>query len=142
MIEVPLAECMSLRVPPRIPEAVRAGNVQQTGYEGAGGRNRLRRVISAMMSANLSRRDTAMERNPSVDEVAEHFTEYLNRVADHGEHFVLTRETEPVAELRPVPRPRRLAEMPALLRAFPPLSPAVIRMAPAVRTTLCCPARS
>ena len=65
-----------------------------------------------------------MERNPSVDEVAEHFPEYLNRVADHGEHFVLTRETEPVAELRPVSRPRRLAELPALLRALPPLSPA------------------
>lgn len=64
-----------------------------------------------------------MERNPSVDEVAEHFTDYLNRVADHGEHFVLTRETEPVAELRPVPRTRHLAELPALLRALPPLSP-------------------
>ncbi len=64
-----------------------------------------------------------MERNPSVDEVAEHFTEYLNRVADHGEHFVLTRATEPVAELRPVPRTRRLSELPALLRALPPLSP-------------------
>lgn len=38
----------------------------------------------------------------SVTDVARHFAEYLNRVAFHGERFVLLRGKRPVAELRPV----------------------------------------
>jgi antitoxin (DNA-binding transcriptional repressor) of toxin-antitoxin stability system len=58
----------------------------------------------------------------SVTEVARHFAEYVNRVAYRGESFVLVRGNRPVAELRPLPSGKRLAELPALLASLPRLS--------------------
>ncbi len=65
-----------------------------------------------------------MTQTLSVTEVARHFTEYINRVAYRGECFLLVRGNKPVAELRPLPAGKRLAELPALLASLPHLSPA------------------
>lgn len=59
----------------------------------------------------------------SVTEAARHFAEYINRVAYRGECFVLVRGNKPVAELRPLPMGKRLAELPALLASLPHLAP-------------------
>jgi len=59
----------------------------------------------------------------TVTEVARHFAEYINRVAYRGECFVLVRGNKPIAELRPVPAGKRLADLPALCAALPHLSP-------------------
>jgi antitoxin (DNA-binding transcriptional repressor) of toxin-antitoxin stability system len=64
-----------------------------------------------------------MSQTLSVTEVARHFAEYINRVAYRGECFVLMRGNKPIAELRPVPVGKRLAELPALLSSLPHLSP-------------------
>lgn len=58
----------------------------------------------------------------SVTEVARHFAEYINRVAYRGESFVLVRGNKPMAELRPLPAGKRLAELPSLLASLPHLS--------------------
>jgi antitoxin (DNA-binding transcriptional repressor) of toxin-antitoxin stability system len=63
-----------------------------------------------------------MRRHPTVTEVARHFAAYINRVAFHGERFVLMRGNKPVAELRPVPSGGRLGELPELLASLPRLS--------------------
>ncbi len=65
-----------------------------------------------------------MTQTLSVTEVARHFAEYINRVAYRGECFLLVRGNKPVAELRPLPAGKRLAELPALLASLPHLSPA------------------
>ena len=65
-----------------------------------------------------------MAQRLSVTEVARHFDEYINRVSYRGECFVLMRGNKPVAELRPLPAGKRLAELPALLASLPHLSPA------------------
>lgn len=67
-----------------------------------------------------------MSHTPSVTEVARNFADYINRVAFRGEHFVLMRGRRAVAELRPVPVGKRLAELPALLASLPHLSEAEI----------------
>lgn len=58
----------------------------------------------------------------TVTEVVRHFTEYVNRVVYRRESFVLTRGNKPIAELRPVPSGRRLAELPGLIASLPRLS--------------------
>jgi antitoxin (DNA-binding transcriptional repressor) of toxin-antitoxin stability system len=63
-----------------------------------------------------------MRSKPSVTEVAEHFEEYLRRVLDGGESFLLMREGKPIAELRPIPAGRRLRELPEILASLPRLS--------------------
>jgi antitoxin (DNA-binding transcriptional repressor) of toxin-antitoxin stability system len=63
-----------------------------------------------------------MSQTLSVTEVARHFAEYINRVAYRGECFVLMRGNKPIAELRPLPVGRRLAELPAILASLPHLS--------------------
>ncbi len=60
----------------------------------------------------------------SVTELARHFAEYINRVAYRGECFVLVRANKPMAELRPLPTGKRLAELPVLLASLPHLSSA------------------
>ncbi|MXX10654.1 MAG: hypothetical protein F4201_06180 [Nitrospira sp. SB0677_bin_15] len=60
----------------------------------------------------------------SVTEMARHFAEYINRVAYRGESFVLVRGNKPMAELRPLPVGKRLAELPSLLASLPHLSSA------------------
>ena len=64
-----------------------------------------------------------MSQRLTVTEVARHFAEYINRVAYRGESFVLIRGNKPIAELRPLPTGKRLAELPALCASLPPLSP-------------------
>ncbi len=63
-----------------------------------------------------------MSQTLTVTEVARHFAEYINRVAYRGECFVLMRGNKPIAELRPLPVGKRLAELPTLCAALPPLS--------------------
>jgi antitoxin (DNA-binding transcriptional repressor) of toxin-antitoxin stability system len=58
----------------------------------------------------------------SVTEVSRNFAEYINRVAYRGEEFLLVRGKKPVAELRPVPRGKKLGELPQLLKSLPRLS--------------------
>lgn len=65
-----------------------------------------------------------MTQTLSVTEVVRHFAEYINRVAYRGESFVLVRGNKPMAELRPLPTGKRLAELPALLASLPQLSSA------------------
>ena len=62
-----------------------------------------------------------MSRSLSVTQLARNFARYINRVAFRGERFVLTRGNEPVAELGPVPRGRRLGELRELLTSLPRL---------------------
>jgi antitoxin (DNA-binding transcriptional repressor) of toxin-antitoxin stability system len=57
----------------------------------------------------------------TVTEVARHFSDYVSRVAYRNEVFVLCKGKKPVAELRPLPRGRRLGDLPAILRALPHL---------------------
>ena len=65
-----------------------------------------------------------MSETLTVTEVVRHFAEYLNRVAYRGESFVLMRGNKPIAELRPLPTGKRLAELPGLFAALPRLSAA------------------
>jgi antitoxin (DNA-binding transcriptional repressor) of toxin-antitoxin stability system len=58
----------------------------------------------------------------SVEDVSQHFEEYMHRVEDQGASIVLTRDDQPVAELRPVPKARRLRELPEILASLPRLS--------------------
>jgi len=58
----------------------------------------------------------------TVTEVARHFAEYINRVAYRGECFVLVRGNKPIAELRPLPAGKKLAELPTLCASLPHLS--------------------
>lgn len=60
----------------------------------------------------------------SVTEVARNFADYINRVAFHGERFILVRGRRAVAELRPVPAGKRLGELPGLLASLPRLGEA------------------
>jgi antitoxin (DNA-binding transcriptional repressor) of toxin-antitoxin stability system len=55
----------------------------------------------------------------TVTEVARHFAEYINRVAYRGECFTLVRGNKPIAELRPLPAGKRLADLPARLPLVP-----------------------
>ena len=64
-----------------------------------------------------------MQQTLTVTEVARHFAEYINRVAYRGECFVLVRGNKPIAELRPVPAGKRLADFPTLFATLPHLSP-------------------
>ena len=63
-----------------------------------------------------------MTRTVSITEMSRHFSEYLNRVAYRGEHFMLLRGKKVLAELRPAPQGRRLGELPELFRSLPHLS--------------------
>ncbi|MGE3537923.1 MAG: type II toxin-antitoxin system Phd/YefM family antitoxin [Candidatus Tectimicrobiota bacterium] len=63
-----------------------------------------------------------MSQTLTVTEVARHFAEYINRVAYRGECFVLVRGNKPMAELRPLPAGKKLAELPALCASLPHLS--------------------
>lgn len=59
----------------------------------------------------------------SVTDVARHFSEYINRVTYKGDRFVLVKGGREVAELKPVPRGRRLSELAALLQTSARLTP-------------------
>jgi antitoxin (DNA-binding transcriptional repressor) of toxin-antitoxin stability system len=64
-----------------------------------------------------------MSQTLTVTEIARHFAEYINRVAYRGECFILMRGNKPIAELRPLPAGKRLADLPALYASLPHLSP-------------------
>jgi antitoxin (DNA-binding transcriptional repressor) of toxin-antitoxin stability system len=64
-----------------------------------------------------------MQSRPTITEFAQHFSEYIDRVIRRGERFVLMRDREPVAELRPVTAGRRLGELPGILASLPHLAP-------------------
>ena len=63
-----------------------------------------------------------MSRAVSITEVSRHFSDYLNRVAYQGEEFLLLRGKKFVAELRPIPKGKRLGELPDLWQSLPHLS--------------------
>ena len=65
-----------------------------------------------------------MSETLTVTEVVRHFADYVNRVVYRRESFVLMRGRKPVAELRPLPSGKRLAELPGLLVSLPRLSSA------------------
>ena len=56
-----------------------------------------------------------------VTEVIRGFSDYINRVVYNGDRFLLIRGGKAVAELSPVPRHTRLAELPAILESLPRL---------------------
>jgi antitoxin (DNA-binding transcriptional repressor) of toxin-antitoxin stability system len=62
-----------------------------------------------------------MPRTVSSTEVSRHFSDYLNRVAYKGEHFILLRGKKVLAELKPAPRGRRLGDLPSLFASLPHL---------------------
>ena len=62
-----------------------------------------------------------MRRTASMTDVSRHLSDYINRVAYKGEQFVVIRGKQPLAELRAVPRGRRLGELPELMAALPHL---------------------
>ncbi|WP_025157422.1 type II toxin-antitoxin system Phd/YefM family antitoxin [Leifsonia aquatica] len=63
----------------------------------------------------------------SVRELRNHGGEILDRVA-RGEHLTVTRDGAEVAELAPMPRPRRsLAVLIARRRAIPAVDPQLLR---------------
>ena len=63
-----------------------------------------------------------MKNTASVTEVSRNFADFINRVLYRGEEFVLVRGQKPVAELRPVPRGRKLGELPELMKSLPRLA--------------------
>ena len=58
----------------------------------------------------------------TVTEAVRHFSEYVSRVVYRHESFVLCKGKKPVAELRPLPRGRRLGDLAGILRSLPHLS--------------------
>jgi len=58
----------------------------------------------------------------TVTEASRHFADYINRVAYRRESFTLVRGNRPLAELRPLPAGRRLAELPGLISSLPRLT--------------------
>jgi prevent-host-death family protein len=64
-----------------------------------------------------------MSETLTVTEAGRHFAEYIDRVAHNGERFILVRNNEPIAELRPLPAGKRLAELQALFASLPHLPP-------------------
>jgi prevent-host-death family protein len=59
----------------------------------------------------------------SVTDIARNFSEYINRVAYKGDRFILMKSGREVAELKPVPKGRRLSELAALLKTSARLTP-------------------
>ncbi|HMB54143.1 MAG TPA: hypothetical protein VKU40_12560 [Thermoanaerobaculia bacterium] len=65
-----------------------------------------------------------MHKKIEIEEVAADLSSYIDRVAHHGERFLLTQAGTPIAELRPVPARGRLGDLPKLLTALPRLDAA------------------
>jgi len=58
----------------------------------------------------------------NVTDVTRHFSEYLNRAAYAGESFVIVRGGRALAELKPLPRSKRISELASILSSLPKLS--------------------
>ena len=59
----------------------------------------------------------------SVTELSNHLSDYLDRVIDRHEHFIVLRNNQAVAELRPIQPKNRLSDLPALLDSLQHLTP-------------------
>lgn len=55
----------------------------------------------------------------SVSEVAERFAEYVAEVAERGETLVVTRDGQPIVELRPTQRGRTVREFVDMIPSLP-----------------------
>jgi antitoxin (DNA-binding transcriptional repressor) of toxin-antitoxin stability system len=60
-----------------------------------------------------------MAQTLTVTQLARNFAYYINRVTYCHERFILTKANRPVAEIRPLPRTRKLWELPAILSSIP-----------------------
>ena len=58
----------------------------------------------------------------NVTDVTRHFSEYLNRAAYAGESFVIVRGGRALAELKPLPRSKKISELASVLSSLPKLS--------------------
>ena len=58
----------------------------------------------------------------TVTEAVRHFSEYVNRITYKHESFVLVKGKKPVAELKPLPSGRTMADLPDLLASLPSLT--------------------
>ena len=58
----------------------------------------------------------------TVTEVVRNFSEYINRIAYRHENFILVKGKKPVAELKPLPLGRTLADLPEMLASLPSLT--------------------
>ncbi|MFH1941056.1 MAG: hypothetical protein ABIL68_03045 [bacterium] len=58
----------------------------------------------------------------TVTEAARNFSDFVNRVAYRGEHFILLKGKKAVAEMSPVPKGKVLSELPGILSKLPNLS--------------------
>ena len=58
----------------------------------------------------------------NVTDVTRHFSEYLNRAAYAGESFVIVRRGRALAELKPLPRSKKISELTSVLSSLPKLS--------------------
>lgn len=63
-----------------------------------------------------------MNNTLSVSELARHVPDYIERVAQKGESFVIVNDDLAVAQLSPVHTGRRLGQLPALMDSLPHLS--------------------
>ena len=63
-----------------------------------------------------------MDNTVTVTEFSENLADYIDRVADRGESFVLMRDGKAIAEIRPVAARMRLGDLPELFRTLPRLS--------------------
>ena len=60
----------------------------------------------------------------AVNEMATHFSGYVERVTSQHKSFILLEGSRPVAELRPLPAGVPLSELPGLLASLPHLDEA------------------
>ena len=58
----------------------------------------------------------------TITHLARNLADIVNRVAYRGEHFTVVRGKRPVVDLVPIPRGRRLEELPGLLASLPRLA--------------------
>lgn len=58
----------------------------------------------------------------TVTETVRNFSEYINRIAYKRESFILVKGKKPVAELKPLPTGRILADLPDIMASLPSLS--------------------
>jgi len=58
----------------------------------------------------------------TVTETVRNFSEYINRIVYKHESFILVKGKKPVAELKPLPLGRTLADLPHIILSLPSLT--------------------
>jgi antitoxin (DNA-binding transcriptional repressor) of toxin-antitoxin stability system len=58
----------------------------------------------------------------TVTEAVRNISDYIDRVACGRERFVLYKDDQPIAELRPLPAGVRLGDLPSIIASLPRLS--------------------